>query len=68
MRKKKNENKKDRKRVYGGSVGDTRYQEGYLWMKIVYVGGKSGASPLIKRQKILYSPTVIQKLVFGFKI
>jgi len=55
---KRNNNKK-KKRVCGESVEDTRYQQGYLWMKIPYVGGKSGASPLVKRQQIFYSPNVI---------
>lgn len=43
--------KNKKKKVCGESVEDTRYQQGYLWMKIVYVGGKSGATPLVKRQR-----------------
>ena len=60
-------NNKKKKRVCGESVEDTRYQHGYLWMKIAFVGGKSGASPLVKRQKIFYSPNVIQNYVLAFK-
>lgn len=44
-------NNKKKKMVCGESVEDTRYQQGYLWMKILCCGGKSGASPLVKRQK-----------------
>ena len=50
----------------GESVEDTRYQQGYLWMKILCCGGKSGASPLVKRQKDILFTKFRIKICIGF--